>query len=477
MRSLTARLVLTAVALVAVSTLLVTLFTVFAMQRYLTERLDRQVADTFGAPGSVRDGRPGRSLRNDSGPGFGDPDGDDSLFGRGTGSLIATFPTNGQAAGQLIGDSRSIVALSDGDLAQLREVPVDQRVHEVTLSGEGEYRVIAVAIPGGTRVGGSPTVEIQRTLVALGGFGLLIAAVALALAGLVGTLLVRRQLGPLKQVAATAHDVASIPLATGDIRIEQRVPDELTDEATEVGRVGYALNTLLDHVAASLTIRQRSEEQVRQFVADASHELRTPLATILGYAELAQQHPDDAEATHLALTKVRREGDRMAGLVEDLLLLARLDAGRPLAQDSVDLTRLLVEAVSDARVLAPDHHWRIELDPDDDALQVSGDEQRLHQVITNLLTNARRHTPAGSTVTVHINPSGFSVRDDGPGLPPEMEGRAFERFVRGDAARTRGDDVGAGLGLALVHAIVTAHGGTVNVESRPGDTRFEVAFQ
>jgi two-component system OmpR family sensor kinase len=230
---------------------------------------------------------------------------------------------------------------------------------------------------------------------------------------------------------------------------------------------------LLDHVETSLAERHRSEQQVRQFVADASHELRTPLTTIRGYTELAQQRP---EAVPTALGKVEEESLRMTALVEDLLLLARLDQGRPLARDSVDLTRLLLEAVDDARVIDPSHTWRLELPADADSgdaeVIVTGDAQRLHQVISNLLTNERRHTPSGTTVTVRVRPDGFDVHDDGPGFPPALVPHAFERFTRADEARQR--DGGAGLGLALVDAIVTSHGGTVSLTSDPGDTTIAV---
>ena len=160
----------------------------------------------------------------------------------------------------------------------------------------------------------------------------------------------------------------------------------------------------------------------------------------------------------------------MTSLVEDMLLLARLDAGRPLEREPVDLTRLLLEAVSDARVLAPDHHWRI--DVPDEPIEVRGDEQRLHQVVTNLLTNARKHTPPGTTVTVVGRADGFDVRDDGPGFPDGFADHAFERFARGDTSRNRAG--GAGLGLSLVWAIVGAHGGRVHLNSAPGDTQLEV---
>ena len=160
----------------------------------------------------------------------------------------------------------------------------------------------------------------------------------------------------------------------------------------------------------------------------------------------------------------------MTALVEDLLLLARLDSGRPLEREPVDLTSLLLGAVADAEVVAPDHTWVLELP--DEAVEVTGDEQRLHQVVTNLLTNARKYTPAGSTVTVVARADGFTVRDDGPGFPADLVDHAFERFARGDASRGRAG--GVGLGLALVEAIVTAHGGAVTLASRPGDTRVDV---
>jgi two-component system OmpR family sensor kinase len=233
---------------------------------------------------------------------------------------------------------------------------------------------------------------------------------------------------------------------------------------------------MLAHVEHALDERHRSELQVRQFVADASHELRTPLTTIHGYAELTRRtHPVDPEQLALAMGKVEAEATRMSGLVEDLLLLARLDAGRPLARDEVDLTRLVLETVGDARVVSPEHRWLLDLA--EEPVVVPGDEQRLHQVVTNLLNNARRHTPPGTSVRVGVRQDGsdvlVTVEDDGPGMPPELVASAFERFTRGDSSRTR-ESGGAGLGLSLVQAITAAHGGTVTVASRPGRTRFEV---
>jgi two-component system OmpR family sensor kinase len=342
----------------------------------------------------------------------------------------------------------------------------------VDLPDLGGYRVMVTDLPDGTVVAGLPRGEVQETVERLVQLELLTGLLGVLAAAGVGMVVVRRQLSPLREVAATAHRVAELPLASGEIEMTERVPERLTDERTEVGQVGSALNAMLDHVEHSLGQRHRSEQQVRQFVADASHELRTPLATIAGYTELARHRP---ETGGTALAKVETESARMTALVEDLLLLARLDSGRPLERRPVDLSRLLLEAVDDARVVDPDRSWRLSLP--DEPITVTGDEARLHQVGSNLLANARKHTPPGSTVTLTgtagATGAGFTVHDDGPGFPPDLAPRAFERFTRGDAARTRG---GAGLGLSLVEAIVGAHGGAVTLDSRPGDTTIAVVL-
>jgi two-component system OmpR family sensor kinase len=356
----------------------------------------------------------------------------------------------------------------------VRRIPTDGQVHEIELPGLGGYRVEAVGLHGDVVVAGLPVRDVDSTVAKLVLWQGLLGLAAVLVAALVGQALVRRQLRPLRRVAATAHQVAALPLASGEVGRTVRVPEPLTDPRTEVGQVGAALNTLLAHVENALDARHRSEQQVRRFVADASHELRTPLATIQGYAELSRRSGDASDLAR-SMGKVESEAQRMARLVEDLLLLARLDAGRPLERRPVDLTKLVLEAVDDARVLGPEHRWVLRLP--EEPLVVTGDELRLHQVLTNLLNNARRHTPAGTTVTVTARrePGAVSldVHDDGPGLPPELSGSAFERFTRGDSSRTRASG-GAGLGLSLVHAITAAHGGTVSVSSRPGDTTFTV---
>jgi two-component system OmpR family sensor kinase len=262
------------------------------------------------------------------------------------------------------------------------------------------------------------------------------------------------------------------------VDLAQRVPERDTDPRTEVGQVGSALNRMLDHVGNALEARHASEMQVRQFVADASHELRTPLAAIRGYAELSRRSraPISEEVAHV-LGRVESEAKRMTVLVEDLLLLARLDAGRPLAHDPVDLTMLVVDAVSDAHAAGPRHYWQ--LDVPDEPVTVLGDQQRLHQVLANLLANARTHTPEGTTVTVRIDTAPHAavlqVTDDGPGIPAELQPHIFERFARGDSSRSRAAG-STGLGLSIVYAVVTAHGGTVSVQSAPGRTVFTVVL-
>ncbi len=470
-RSLTSRLVVTTVALVALASVLIGTATALVMRSNLSDRLDRDVRATvertYGGPG------PGRP--HDKQPMV------DGL-NQAPGTLIAIVGGPNAGAG-LVGEERGEVdPLSQEAVDELERVPVDRGLHLVELPDAGSYRVGTVDLGEGlTLVVGLPTDDVDDTVMSLVWVEVLVGLLAVVAAGGVGAIVVGRQLRPLREVADTAHRVAELPLSEGEIDLSDRVPAHLTDERTEVGQVGAALNLLLEHVEASLDARHRSELQVRQFVADASHELRTPLTTIAGYTELARRHPDDPDngMVRTALGKVEEESARMTSLVEDMLLLARLDDGRPLDRDPVDLTRLLVEAVDDARVIGPDHRWRLELQEIPQPVEVTGDEQRLHQVITNLLTNARKHTPAGTTVTVTVRADGFDVHDDGPGFPADFVDHAFERFARVDQSRERRTDQGggAGLGLSLVEAIVRSHDGTVTLDSAPGGTTIVVRLR
>ncbi len=465
--SLTSRLVVTTVALVALTALLIGTVTALAMRGYLYDRLDAQVSESVErlVRPPDRDGDLGRG-----------PD-----LGTELGTVTAVYRDDGQTQGFVLvtREDNEVFRreVSSTVVDRLDEVPTDGDVHGADLRGLGSYRLEARQVPGGKVVLGLPAQGVEDILASLVGWEVLLGLLGIAAAGIAGRVVVRRQLRPLTEVAATAHAVAVLPLDSGDIGVTERVPERLTDERTEVGQVGGALNTLLQHVETSLTVRHRSEQQVRQFVADASHELRTPLATIRGYAELSRRTPDEPAALTTALAKVETETDRMSTLVEDLLLLARLDSGRPLERREVDVTRLLLESVGDARVLAPDHRWQLRLP--DEPVTVTGDAARLHQVVTNLLGNARHHTPPGTTVTVSAEPRDgqvvLEVHDDGPGLPAGLAERAFERFARGDSSRTRSSG-GAGLGLSLVEAIVSAHGGRASVVSEPGSTTFSVAL-
>jgi two-component system, OmpR family, sensor kinase len=260
------------------------------------------------------------------------------------------------------------------------------------------------------------------------------------------------------------------------VALSVRVPEKDTDPRTEVGQVGAALNRMLGHVAGALAARHASEMRVRHFLADASHELRTPLAAIQGYAELTRRVSEEVppDVAH-AMRRVESETGRMTTLVEDMLLLARLDSGRPLDAEPVDLSRLVIDAVSDAHVAAPGHHWRLDLP--EESVTVTGDPARLHQVLANLLANARTHTPAGTTVTTRLAVAGnqvtLTVEDDGPGIPPALLPEVFDRFARGDTSRSRAAG-STGLGLAIVAAVVEAHHGRVGVTSQPRHTVFTV---
>lgn len=357
----------------------------------------------------------------------------------------------------------------------------------VTVEDRGTYRVEPVragatyALVGLSR--DDVAVTLTRMLITIGlltAGGLLLLAVATAWT-------IRRGLAPLRAVADTAARVSTQRLDQGEVTIAERVPARQADPRTEVGRVGAALNTLLDHVDESLTARQRNEERMRAFVADASHELRTPLSSIRGYSELSlkalsraprlARGPEAAtiETTEASLERIQAQSLRMTSLVEDLLLLARLDEGQELVYGTVDLTRLVIDAVGDARPTGPDHEWVLEVG--DEPVLVAGDAGRLHQVAANLLANARTHTPAGTTVTVSVarddGTAALRVHDDGPGIDPSIRDELFERFSRADRSRAR-QTGGTGLGLSIARAIVDAHGGSIRVDSAPGDTTFEV---
>ncbi|MBD8059332.1 HAMP domain-containing histidine kinase [Cellulomonas sp. JH27-2] len=407
--------------------------------------------------------------------------------GQSTGTVNVYAPDGAtDVRADYIDDSGTLRELTDSQVSALLAVPTDGRPHPVDLGGDlGAYRAISsTTTTGATAVTALPTSSITETVTRFVVVEVVIGVLAVLATVVVGLMLVRRELRPLDRVAATATRVSRLPLDRGEVVLAERVAERDTDPSTEVGQVGAALNELLGHVQEALTARHESESQVRHFVADASHELRTPLASIRGYAELVRRSPEvlpDGAVT--ALSRIESEASRMTALVEDMLLLARLDAGRPLESEPVDLAVLAIDAVGDAHVAGADHTWRLdlpELDEDDEGPLVVGDEHRLRQVFANLLANARVHTPAGTTVTVGVRNVGESVQvsvaDDGPGIPDELRDRLFQRFTRGDSSRTRGTG-STGLGLAIVAAVVGAHRGTITAGSGPaGGTVFTLTL-
>lgn len=343
----------------------------------------------------------------------------------------------------------------------------------------GNYRVTTVSVsPNASLVIGLPMSGIDRTTAGLTWLVVGVAGLALLAAFGAGSWAVRRSLRPLGRVRETAAEVAGLTLERGTVQMPARLSAEATNPSTEVGQVGIAFNRMLDHLETSLQARNASEQQLRRFVADASHELRTPLASIRGYAELTRRGPYELppDAVH-ALSRVEAESIRMGSLVEDLLLLARLDAEPVLQPTEQPIAPLLRTAVGDAAVAGPGHRWACEIPADLEDLQVAVDAPRLQQVVANLLGNVRIHTPEGTEAIVRLAREGdaaiITVSDTGPGIPEDLLPHVFDRFARGDASRSRSHG-STGLGLAIAAALVAAHGGSVGVTSEPGATVFTV---
>jgi two-component system OmpR family sensor kinase len=507
------RLVLVAMALLVAICAAIGLFSYASMDSFLTRQLDDQLA---GAADRARDfGRPPLGSAGNR---------PDPLEGRGqrVGTLVARIQSGQVSAGFLASDAtrKPLSAADNQTLLELRRdgIPADR-----TLS-TGAYRLVAAQTPyGDVMVTGLPLAEKQSTLTSLVWTTTIVSLGGLVLIGLAGTVLIRRTMKPLEQLSEVATQVSRLPLEAGEVALAVRVPPSNAHPGTEVGSVGHALNQMLDNVSNALEARQESEMKVRQFVADASHELRTPLTAIRGYTELMRMTEKFTPDGQRSLARVQSQSERMTALVEDLLLLARLDEGQPLKLSDVDLTQLVIETVSDEKVMAPDRAWHLDLP--EEPVSVRGDASQLHQVLVNLLSNARKHTPPGTTVTTGVMRSAdgsavITVTDDGAGIPPEFVGKVFARFARADASRaapvqsplapasatamgsaavgatagtalrtadSRGEpgasqgepgvasaEGTSGLGLSIVQSMVEAHGGTVEVTSRPGRTEFAV---
>ncbi|WP_219817440.1 sensor histidine kinase [Rathayibacter tritici] len=409
-----------------------------------------------------------------------------AAFGSGPSQNLSTITAVRDSDGSFIGayvDADGVCRQFSDTADSVLAAAVAAAGDEVTIElpgSLGTYRVRAAVIDGSIVVVGVPLGEVAETLASLAWVVVVVVLLAMLLVALVATAIIRVALRPLERVEATATRVAELPLDRGDVELVERVPEEDADIRTEVGRVGAAFNRMLDHVTGALESRQASENKVRQFVADASHELRTPLAAIRGYAELPRRGGTElSESAAYSLDRIESAATRMTSLVEDLLLLARLDEGRALEKEPVDLTLLMIEALSDAHAAGPDHEWDLELP--EQPIEIRGDGFRLHQVVANLLRNATVHTPPGTRVVAALAEemsdgrpiAVVTVTDSGPGIAPDLMPVLFERFARGDSSRARSTG-STGLGLAIVAAVVDAHGGRVLVTSEPGRTSFRV---
>ncbi|WP_432078080.1 sensor histidine kinase [Streptomyces sp. YPW6] len=570
--TLRTRLVVSAVSLIAVVAAVIGSVTAIAFHSYMYGKLDDQLHSVAERAGRPPGPGPLPGTLREAGPlgfvgGGGQPLGTFGALVDADGEVTASKVV--EDSGLRAQESAEPLTAEQRAALEKAAPGAGDGTRSVDLPGLGGYRVEATTTAeGDTVLVGIPSAEVSGALTTLIVVEVCVTAAGLIAASIAGTVLVGVALRPLRRVAATATRVSELPLHRGEVALLERVPDAEADPRTEVGQVGAALNRMLGHVGSALAARQESETRVRQFVADASHELRTPLASIRGYAELTRRaggggaHPEpgmadrgagagtgrapaargagagsrpdpavlgtgagpgpgfvarhagagpesDAVIRH-ALGRIESEADRMTGLVEDLLLLARLDAGRPLSYGSIDLLPLVVDAVSDARaadgtggegagVEATDfvgtgaegtgvegpscegrgvagpglvgpgpvgpgpvgpgaeagarHRWRLELPGAAEPVTVRADPERIQQVLVNLLANARTHTPPGTTVTVSVQPPArgagpvlLEVRDDGPGIPRELLPHVFERFARGDASRTRGADGGGATG-------------------------------
>ncbi|MFE2069560.1 sensor histidine kinase [Streptomyces sp. NPDC059467] len=472
-RTLRARLTAGLVVLLAVSCAAVGVASVVELDGFLTGRVDQQLQQSGPSfPQSLEHGKYKPSDRD------GDEHGDTRRQASGTfGARLLNGQITNAALIPADNDPDLTVGLTAHDRTVLAGVPVDGRAHTVHLKSIGDYRIMAwTGLDGDVLMTGLPLEPVRATVHRLELVSAAVFGLALAVAGVAGAFWVRWSLRPLSRVAATATRVSELPLASGEVALQSRAPE--ADPHGEVGRVAAAFNRMLGHVEDALTKRHASEERLRTFAADASHELRTPVASVRGHAELALLHPGPVppEVTR-ALERIAAESSRMGEMVDDLLLLARLDAGRPLERRPVDLTHLILDAVTDARAAGPGHRWTLDLP--EDPVTVPGDSHRLQQVLANLLANARLHTPAGTKVTVLLEAEDgtavLRVHDDGPGIPTDVQPGVFERFTRAEHRRRQdATGAGAGLGLSIVAAVVEAHGGTVTVESRPGSTAFTV---
>lgn len=452
MKTLRSRMVVTVVGLAALALLVTNVAGALVLRNYLTDRLDLEVT-RLGQLASRPYFSDAHRGRQDEGDGFPKGVGDSAIFivYNSTGNLVPG-PRNIDATdGPTLGSFDEIKARAEQDVIQT----------ESNVDSSERFRVKVIKTPqSGFAVAAISLERVDNTVNQMTAIGLGVSLAVLIGLGLASYYLVGLGLKPL-----TRMEHAAAAIADGDLTL--RVPD--TDPHTEAGWLGLALNTMLGRIEAAVDARVASEQRLRQFLADASHELRTPLTSIRGFAELYRRggSPPGPELDE-TMSRIENEAARMGLLVEDLLVLAALDEERPLRRSQVDLLAVAADTVRDAHVRSP--HRMVVL-ADFEPVTVSGDEHRLRQVTTNLVTNALQHTPIDAHVTLRVSASEnvavLEVSDTGPGVPPEHAPHIFERLYRADPHRARSHG-GAGLGLAIANSIVKAHGGRIELANTPG---------
>jgi two-component system, OmpR family, sensor histidine kinase TrcS len=476
-RTLRQQLVLGVSAVVTIVFLVVGVISVLSLRTYVYAMTDADVAESLDS----LDHSYARYLAGENGPHLGIAPALLGFTGQNAGNIIAVMH-NGEVTGSAVFYEDDPRAGAPDVVAALKtQTWRDNEIRTAKLGRLGPYRVSSQRTGNGDVLVVGLSLELVNKTISRR----IVSATVLSIAALLVTagltaLVVGYWLRPLRRVAVTAAEVAGTTLTGDDHRITTRVRPDDTDPNNEVGIVGHTLNNLLDNVDSALAHRAESDRRMRQFITDASHELRTPLAAIHGYSELTRQDSADLPpTTEYALARIESEAGRMTSLVDELLLLSRLGEGDDLRTEDVDLADIVLNAISDAAVAAPSHNWIKDL-PDDPVL-VSGDSDRLHQLVSNLLTNGWVHTPSGTTVTTSITChrsasdgpcAELAVGNDGPDIDPELLPHLFDRFVR--AKNAPQDGGGNGLGLAIVDSIVKAHNGSVTAESASGRTIFRV---
>lgn len=466
--SLQKRLVAGILALLALATLAIGILSVTLLRANLLDQLDDEVRMTAARVENSL----GQGGSRGPGVGFDGP-------GIPVDSLVGVVGADGAIAAAYLDSDADVRELSIAQRHALAQIPFDSPRTVRLGGGLGEFRVIAERLDADSAlIVGLSTRDVQATIARLGAVITAVLVGILIVAGVLGREVARVALRPLTRVRESATRVTELPLDRGTVALADRLPKLDTDPGTEVGQLGAAFTRMLEHVQSAFDARQASEQKVRRFVADASHELRTPLAAIRGYSELTRRsgHELPEDIRH-ALSRIESESIRMSALVDDLLLLARLDEGRELRRDPVDVGRVLVDAVADARATSAAHEWVVRVP--ESPVVVEGDEHRLHQVVANLLANARIHTPEGTRVTAALGSlegrAIVTVTDTGPGIPDDIKPVLFERFARADTSRSRATG-STGLGLAIVSGVVAAHRGRVTVSSHPGETVFTISL-